>query len=700
MKKSFLLFAVSLICVMSFLFCACDNAEQEHTAYTVTFNYNYSGAPTGGVYKTETVDENTAVAKPATDPARTGYTFSKWYTDAACTTEYVFTTPVTAALYLYAGWTVSACTVTYRYNYDGAPTGGVYKTEAVNYNATATKPETDPTRPNYRFDGWYKTADAKAPFDFTSGVTGATNVYAKWALINDPVSVQRVKGLSNDFVMGVDASSVFSLENAGVKFYDYDGNEADVFKTLAENGVNTVRIRVWNDPFNADKKGYGGGNNDINAAIEMGKRVTKYGMGAYIDFHYSDFWADPGKQQAPKAWKDFTVAQKETAIYDFTKDSLNKLKAANVNVTMVQVGNETTSGMAGVYYKSDGWDKVAKLFNAGSRAVREVYTDAKVVVHFTNPEIAGHYANLAKQLNNNNVDYDVFASSWYPFWHGTLDNLKNVLSNVASTYNKQVLIAETSYAYMIEDSDFHTNTVCKGTNDDISANGGYEFSVQGQADLVRDAINTMAQTTNGLGVCYWEGTWISVGKATKAENQALWEKYGCGWASSYSGEYDADDAGKWYGGSAVDNQALFGADGRPLESLKVFKLVRGEETYNVYINGQITSDAWTTVKGGDIDSNIHTAAFTFTWSYIGEFGFKIFKDDDTDTQLCWIGRDGNVWMGSTQLSVTINDNTNNFSTSGEGNITITNAGTYKVTIVFADDNITPVSVTFDVVEAN
>ena len=132
--------------------------------------------------------------------------------------------------------------------------------------------------------------------------------------------------LKEGFIKGVDVSSVLSLEESGVKFYDYEGNEADIFKTLAQSGVNYIRVRVWNKPSDANGDGYGGGNNDINRAVEIGKRATKYGMKLLVDFHYSDFWADPAKQKAPKAWADFDLNQKLKAVYDYTYNSLTEIK--------------------------------------------------------------------------------------------------------------------------------------------------------------------------------------------------------------------------------------------------------------------------------------------------------------------------------------------------------------------------------------
>lgn len=378
--------------------------------------------------------------------------------------------------------------------------------------------------------------------------------------------VKKVSDLPDDFVMGMDASQVLALEASGVKYYDYDGTETDVFKILADNGINTIRVRVWNDPFDAEGHGYGGGNCTIDTALEIGKRANKYGMNLMVDFHYSDFWADPNKQQAPKDWAGMKLSEKTEALKKFTASSLNKLKRAGVRVNIVQVGNETNGKMCG----ENDWMSIAKLMNAGSEAIRKVYPNALVAVHFANPEKVTNYRDYASKLDNFNVDYDVFASSYYPYWHGTLDNLSTLLSEIATKYNKKVMVAETSYAFTSEDTDFSGNTIGEGG----AFTKNYPFTVQGQSNSVRDVINAIANTKNGIGVCYWEGTWIGVGGSTWEENSAMWEKYGSGWASSYAVQYDPNDAGKYYGGCAVDNQAFFDKDGKVTESLKVFALAR------------------------------------------------------------------------------------------------------------------------------
>lgn len=381
------------------------------------------------------------------------------------------------------------------------------------------------------------------------------------------IIVERVDHIPEDFIKGVDISSIIALEQSGVKFYNKEGEEQDIFQTLAEAGVNYVRVRVWNDPYDGEGNGYGGGNNDLEKAIQIGKRATKYGMKVFVNFHYSDFWSDPGKQQVPKSWRDLNFTEKKNALYQFTKESLQKLIDAGVDVGMVQIGNETNTAFVG----ETEWEKICQLFNAGSRAVREIGSDILVALHFTNPETEGRYERIAKILHQNEVDYDVFASSYYPFWHGTLENLSNVLKHVADTYGKKVMVAETSYPYTYEDGDGHENTAPKPNEQNLN----YPITVQGQAHHIRDVIETVVNIGSaGIGVFYWEPAWIPVGPPENLEeNKILWEKYGSGWATSFAAEYDPEDAGVWYGGSAVDNQALFDFNGNPLPSLYVFKYV-------------------------------------------------------------------------------------------------------------------------------
>lgn len=383
------------------------------------------------------------------------------------------------------------------------------------------------------------------------------------------IYVEPVDGISDDFIRGMDASAVLSVENSGARYYNFDGEEQDVFETLAQAGVNYIRLRVWNDPYDEDGNGYGGGDNDLATAIELGKRATQYGMKVSIDFHYSDFWADPKKQFAPKAWEDMTVDEKSDALYDYTKESLKELLDAGVNVTMVQVGNEINNGMSG----ETEVPNVMQLLSSGSKAVREIAKeydrDIQIVLHYTNIENNDEIDTAASNLEEYGVDYDIFGLSYYPFWDGDNENMQTVAKNLMDNYGKKVIIAETSYLYTTEDGDGFGNSF-DGSKDDLVE--GYGATVQSQATMIRD-ICAAANEAGVAGMFYWEGTWIPVGSADQ-DNSALWEKYGSGWASSYSIKYDPDDAGKYYGGCSWDNQAMFDFTGHPLASLNVFKYLK------------------------------------------------------------------------------------------------------------------------------
>ena len=139
---------------------------------------------------------------------------------------------------------------------------------------------------------------------------------------------------------------------------------------------------MWNNPFDENGDGYGGGNCTIDTAIEIGKHAMQYGMGLYVDFHYSDFWADPAKQKVPKAWENMTIDEKTKAIYSYTEESLAVLKENGIKVGMIQIGNETTGGICGEFEKVN----IYKLMKSAAKAVRDNDKDIQIAVHFTNPE--------------------------------------------------------------------------------------------------------------------------------------------------------------------------------------------------------------------------------------------------------------------------------------------------------------------------
>ena len=396
------------------------------------------------------------------------------------------------------------------------------------------------------------------------------------------VTINKISNMSESTIRGVDVGSYVALTNAGVKYYDYDGKEQPLMKILKDNGVNYIRLRIWNDPYNEKGETYGGGDSTVDNGLKIGKEATKYGMKVLVDFHYSDFWADPAKQILPKAWqKDANDPDKMCEnIHDFTKDTLQKFKDAGVDVGMVQVGNEITKGMAGIHNKDSNnsvwknesqYSVLDRYLNAGSKAVREILPDALVTLHIETPN-RQIYSMIMDAWEKGNVDYDVLGSSYYPFWWNTPDMLRDV-QTLAKERGKLFAVMETAWVNSYEDGD--------GTPNSIGSDYGlyqYEIGPQGQVDELTDMYKVLTEQDNGLGGFYWEPGWIPVkaGWTNWEYNKEVADKYGTGWASKGAVGYAPDDEMYYngqpsWGGSSWDNAILFDIQGNALQSLKFYK---------------------------------------------------------------------------------------------------------------------------------
>ena len=373
-------------------------------------------------------------------------------------------------------------------------------------------------------------------------------------------------------IRGADVSSIISIEQAGVKFYNEDGQEDDLFRILAEHGVNYIRVRIWNEPYDSQGRGYGGGNSDLEKAKEIARRAAKYNMKLLVDIHYSDFWADPSRQTRPKYWAQHDHNTLKGEIYKWTSWVVESIDKAGGNIGMVQVGNETSCLFCG----EDDMYKICDLFSSANKAIREYDKNILIAHHFPNPA-SGHYDWYAKVMDECKLDYDVFATSYYPYWHGSLDNLTSVLKGISQKYNKYVMVAETAYPYTNDDCDSYKNDVTSsGTN--ITLN--YDVSVEGQKQCLTDVFKAVANVgSKGIGVFYWEPAWLGVYGLSLDEQKKLWNEYGSGWCSDYAVGYDKNVTA--VGGSGFDNQALFDFYGKPLESLDVFEHIYPRKENNV-----------------------------------------------------------------------------------------------------------------------
>lgn len=372
----------------------------------------------------------------------------------------------------------------------------------------------------------------------------------------EPLDIKPIQAASNniasvvnssEYIRGFDASALYALERNGAIFYDSDNSEKDMLSILKNHGVNWIRLRVWNNPYSqaagtAENTGFC----DINKAKEISVRAKALGMKVLIDFHYSDTWADPGKQNLPAAWDKYANDAKALAeaVYDFTKISLTILKVAGATPDMVQIGNEIDSGM--FLKKSDGttvaFDKsdLPTFLARASAAVEDVDPDIKVMIHTTSRNSGNNAKGVLDLLDSKT--YDVIGLSYYPFYdHGNIETLKSTIQSLKSTYGKEVVIAETSFAWTVD--------WVEGKNDDTSNTlwydglkialeslsnyfNGYEYesgnyciepTIQNQAEVIRTIMEVSANA-GANGIFYWGGELVSTTTIPSSwENQALFD---------------------------------------------------------------------------------------------------------------------------------------------------------------------------------
>ena len=365
-------------------------------------------------------------------------------------------------------------------------------------------------------------------------------------------------------IKGMDVSTYLEVINCGGEFYD-DGREADLFDILQKYKVNSVRLRLWNDPYSENGNPYGAGNCDIDCVKTIAQKAKEHNMSFLLDLHYSDFWTDPGKQILPKAWRDYGLDKLVDAVNSYTKDVINELKKADVTPDFVQVGNEITNGMLWPHGKiyTEGndvpnYDNIAKLVSSGVKAVRSE-CDAKVMIHLDNGGNNKLYREWFDNYVKRGEDFDIIGLSYYPFWHGTFDMLENNMNDIATRYNKDLIVAEVSMGHTMEDY-AHYEKLTKeermgmATRPELAEKVEYPMSKEGQVDFMKRLLQIIDNVPNnhGKGYYYWEPAWIPVP--------------GSGWATEDSLKY-MDAKGPC--GNEWANQALFDYDGNVLPALKL-----------------------------------------------------------------------------------------------------------------------------------
>lgn len=359
------------------------------------------------------------------------------------------------------------------------------------------------------------------------------------------------------FIRGVDVSSLTKVEDRGVTFYD-KGAQKDPMTILRSYGANLVRLRAFVDPKDL------GGYNDTADTVALAGRAKRSGMDILLDLHYSDFWADPGKQFKPTAWEDLSTDELVDAVYDYTFDILTALVEANAAPDMIQIGNEIQSGLLWPEGKtwgegSGGFPVTARLLNAGIKATRDVLGDrVEIVLHLADGGDNGLYRWWFDEITANGVtDFDIIGLSYYPYWHGTLGELADNMNDVSQRYDKDVLVVETAYGFTLESFDSLPQTFTQNEAD----TAGYEVSPAGQAAFLGDLTEVILNVPDGRGrgFVYWEPTWLAVPFDTLSEST--------GWCYDEGYGYCEPE----YPGNAWENQALFDFGGNALESLEAFR---------------------------------------------------------------------------------------------------------------------------------
>ncbi len=365
-----------------------------------------------------------------------------------------------------------------------------------------------------------------------------------------------------EWIKGMDISSLLEVERCGGKFFDH-GIQKDAMDILKNYGMNLVRLRLWNDPFTPEGISYGGGENDLNTTLTLARRAKEKGVGWLLAFHYSDCWADPGKQTIPKAWQHMGLEELKCAVYDYTLEVLEKCRDNGLMPEMVAVGNELSNGLLWPVGKVPAYPQIATLISAGIRAVRKIAPDMEVMIHLDNGGNNELYRTwFDAYFENGGEDFEYIGLSYYPFWHGTVEDLRNNMNDIAIRYQKDLLLAEVSTGHTLKDYQEyekllpHERKGMASTNSKLAAKVDYPMTPEGQADFMRDVMKTISQVPEGRGkgFCYWEPAWLPVP--------------GSQWATAEGLAYMKE---KGPGGNEWANQALFDYDGNALPALEVIR---------------------------------------------------------------------------------------------------------------------------------
>jgi len=308
---------------------------------------------------------------------------------------------------------------------------------------------------------------------------------------------------SSSIISAVDISDYPKVSSFNPTFYDENNNEISFINSLIQNGVNTIRLRLWVNPVDESSS--------LDEVKEFSNELKSLGFKIWVTPHFSDTWAHPGQQQTPSDWVSLSFEELKNQVYTYTSQIMNE-----INPDYIQIGNEINTGILFPHGRiADNQDQFVELVNEGVNAVRNSSTNAKIILHCAGFESSNWFFNIV-----NEVDYDVIGISYYPWWHGkSLDDLQNQLSSLSINFEKEILIAETSYPFTLGWNDWTNNNV--GLEEHLIL-PEYPASPQGQKDFIRDVKNLILEVNNGIGFCYWGADRIAWDGETST-NGSTWE---------------------------------------------------------------------------------------------------------------------------------------------------------------------------------
>lgn len=365
-------------------------------------------------------------------------------------------------------------------------------------------------------------------------------------------------------IKGMDLSVLAEVEACGGKYFDH-GIQGDAMKILAGYGMNMVRLRLWNDPYDAQGRPYGAGTCDLPCVMGLARRAKRLGIAWMLDMHYSDFWADPQKQMLPKAWEGKTLEELAKAVEEYTFSVLTVLKESRLLPAVVAVGNEITNGLLWPIGKFSDSKAMVRLINAGIDGIRRVKPDLPIMLHLDNGGNNELYRTwFDTYFAAGGKDFTYIGLSYYPFWSGTLEDLHRNMNDLAGRYRKDMIVAEVSAGFTLEDYQAYEqlpDDKRKGmaAKPQVTRQVPYPMTPEGQSRFMQDFIEVLhkVEGNRGKGFIYWGPEWIPVP--------------GSEWAGEEAIRYMKE---KGPGGNEWANQALFDYDGNALPALEVIRDAR------------------------------------------------------------------------------------------------------------------------------